>query len=131
MTQPAAQRLASFVASAALCAVLTVAPAHAAEAESTPAADKPSIEQQKDQISYILGQQDLVKKAEIAAKRQALATTKGIVTERLQRKLTEQRAGELAAASKGDTRELEAFKESRLALEEQEAEVGRFFLLYF
>ncbi len=76
--------------------------------------------QTKWELDYILTQQDIVKKAELAAKRQSLRAQEVTIETALQQKITEERAAAMGAKLKGREDEFRALQERADELEEKQ-----------
>lgn len=109
---------------AGLCALLVASPVQAAEPVPSPSDDEVIAEQTR-KIEYLLTQQDMAKKAEIYAKRQALRNTVSNVNSQLQSKFIEQEAGEVSAAKKGDLKSLEAIREQKDQLTDKQMQLQK------
>ncbi|GIL55445.1 hypothetical protein Vafri_11010 [Volvox africanus] len=111
------------LAAAALAAFLLSPSAHAATLADAAAEREIAIASQKQQLEYLLLQQENARKAALMAQRKAVEQQVTNVETALQQKLTEQRAGVLAAEKQGDKGLAESIKAQEAQLEEKAAQV--------
>ncbi|KXZ55143.1 hypothetical protein GPECTOR_3g293 [Gonium pectorale] len=99
--------------------------AHASTLAGEAAEREIAIASQKQQLEYLLLQQENARKAALLAQRKAVEQQVVGVETALQQKLTEQRASVMAAEKNGDASKAEVFKAQEAQLEEKAAQVRK------
>ncbi|GFR39727.1 hypothetical protein Agub_g208 [Astrephomene gubernaculifera] len=110
-------------AAAALTALLLSPSAHAATLAEAAAERELAIASQKQQLEYLLQQQENARRAALMAQRKAVEQQVSSVQTALQQKLTEQRANALAAEKNGDKGLADVIKANGAQLEEKAEQV--------
>ncbi|KAG2448455.1 hypothetical protein HYH02_006347 [Chlamydomonas schloesseri] len=115
------------MAAVAAAALLVGSPAsvNAATLAEAAAEREQLINSEKQQLEYILAQQEIARRAALLAQRKAVEAQVTSVENQLQQKLTEQRANALAAEKQGDKQLAENFKANTAQLEEKAAQVQK------
>ncbi|PNW88762.1 hypothetical protein CHLRE_01g043450v5 [Chlamydomonas reinhardtii] len=114
------------MAAVAAAALLVGSPSVNAATMAEAAAEREQlINSEKQQLEYILAQQEIARRAALLAQRKAVEAQVTSVENQLQQKLTEQRANALAAEKQGDKQLADSFKANTAQLEEKAAQVQK------